>query len=943
MSRAMAMEGEEFDELEALARGFGVGDPACLARLGSLVDSQAIRDTLGSLSEEGCGCLVSGLESYWNRGGEGGILRDLERLFGRLTGFDEFPLERVEPHMTDDFIGALLGRFELPLQTEGTISTSSGESHDCYARTLLHWVYSRFPRRRGCVRGAIGAVLSRFIRTPSKRVQLGPLLEVVGQVARGFRVPLCTVHRDLLVRLLLPLHAPNEMAEWRDQTPLLAAYHEPLVYAVVQILEKDDDKKLAAQCIAEVLRWWPEGFNSNTPKEVLLLHELETLLHHVGPDEFQWLLPQFLPKLVRCLSVENSRVVEKALFMWQDEHFVGLLRSSSAAVMEPVVKALLRGGKLFWNPTVNKMTAVVLKKMEEMDVPTFCAVAEVEGQSWGGDTAQQRQEQERVLRQPQSGPPLAQKQQLRMPPIQPSATLWSKTSGTPPPVTVTGVAPWAFQQQQQASSQPRRVRARPAAPSPGDALSSASTSITPVPDLEASAARESGLTRVRKFMERLKPKLSGEDIDQTWHAMQMDLTPTLLPDLKFHDLVFGHNLGSGSFSTVRYARWIQKGKPRAAWPEYAVKEISKEMLGEMSYETSAANEVAVLRTLSHPGVARMVSAFRWRGAVYMVLEYAERGDLQSYLAQHGSLGQEAARWVVGEVTGALCYVHSAGFVYTDLKPENVLITHSGHIKLADFGAARPVTDSARSVLANSRKGLRELRDGDWRVKPAASGQASTHVHHTFSVDADDAESGSESDGHAEGTAAYLPPEVAGGMGRPSLPADAWALGCLLVQCLSGRPPVLPDTQGDNRVTLERVVRFAADSGAAGAVELLPTGTCENACSLIMRLLQPDPESRLPVLQVPEHPYFAGKFDVHAMHQLTPVELEAGPVPASTDPSWNRRQNSMIWAPMPTAFRLEGGGQTSLDCILEEAIEQGVSFLPPRQVVGRELPPLSEQR
>ncbi len=56
------------------------------------------------------------------------------------------------------------------------------------------------------------------------------------------------------------------------------------------------------------------------------------------------------------------------------------------------------------------------------------------------------------------------------------------------------------------------------------------------------------------------------------------LTPTLINDLMFHDLVFGHDLGSGSFSCVKYAKRIIRGKAASMWPEYAVKVISTEMI-----------------------------------------------------------------------------------------------------------------------------------------------------------------------------------------------------------------------------------------------------------------------------------------------------------------------------------------------------------------------------
>ena len=63
--------------------------------------------------------------------------------------------------------------------------------------------------------------------------------------------------------------------------------------------------------------------------------------------------------------------------------------------------------------------------------------------------------------------------------------------------------------------------------------------------------------------------LSAEEIEdgqRGWVAAQSAAAPTLLPDLKFHDLVFGHDLGSGSFSTVKYARQILKQTPSAGGP-----------------------------------------------------------------------------------------------------------------------------------------------------------------------------------------------------------------------------------------------------------------------------------------------------------------------------------------------------------------------------------------
>ena len=87
---------------------------------------------------------------------------------------------------------------------------------------------------------------------------------MLGQIIKGFGSPLTEVHRLLLANVLLPLHKNNEMYEWRDQIPLLQLYHEPLVFCLVQYLERD--RSLAVPVVEAVLRAWPEGYQSNTPK-----------------------------------------------------------------------------------------------------------------------------------------------------------------------------------------------------------------------------------------------------------------------------------------------------------------------------------------------------------------------------------------------------------------------------------------------------------------------------------------------------------------------------------------------------------------------------------------------------------------------------------------------------------------------------------------------------
>lgn len=277
-------------------------------------------------------------------------------------------------------------------------------------------------------------------------------------------------------------------------------------------------------------------------------------------------------------------------------------------------------------------------------------------------------------------------------------------------------------------------------------------------------------------------------------------------------------------------------------------------------------------------------------------------------------------FVIGEVVAALCSVHDYGFVFGDLKPENILITESGHIKIADFGACRPVTAATKDILDRSRGALRTLRDGDWRV---AAGLPPNPMY-TFptrrgpgDTDSDDSEDGTgtckherernvneEEESRAEGTAAYLPPEVARG-GVLTFGADAWALGCVTFLCLAGRPPIFAET---DEAIMARVVRFSpsgVNSTGEGDEVLkgFPAELSKDPASFVRALMQPDPQLRLSVEHAAKHAFLTrGDVDVFSLHQRKPVELAQGTVAPVPNAAWSRRQNSMIWAPMPQEYR-----------------------------------------
>mmetsp|Transcript_21058 Transcript_21058/g.36214 ORF Transcript_21058/g.36214 Transcript_21058/m.36214 type:complete len:209 (+) Transcript_21058:45-671(+) len=188
---------------------------------------------------------------------------------------------------------------------------------------------------------------------------------------------------------------------------------------------------------------------------------------------------------------------------------------------------------------------------------------------------------------------------------------------------------------------------------------------------------------------------------------------------------------------------------------------------------------------------------------------------------------------------------------------------------------------------------------------------------------------SDEDLRIEGTTAYLPPEVVVG-GFPTTAADVWALGCVFFQCISGRPPILEDTDD---LTAQKIVMFDLNSdkenffGAGGS-----TTFSDDAKDLIKRMLNRDATCRPDIPQIAQADFFDGT-DIFSLHKNPAHPLDVGSIAPAIDAKWSRRQFSSIWAPQPRSYNIENmsnqpskaGSYTNKP--IDEGSEADEEFLP----------------
>lgn len=140
-------------------------------------------------------------------------------------------------------------------------------------------------------------------------------------------------------------------------------------------------------------------------------------------------------------------------------------------------------------------------------------------------------------------------------------------------------------------------------------------------------------------------------------------------------------VGRGSMGTVHEAVREKDGL------RVAIKRIHPEMAGEQRFSEQFQREVEALRTLTHPGVVRMLGVETFADQNALILEFIDGPDLRQVL-KRGPLTVQRAVQIVAEVAEALSCAHAAGMIHRDIKPANILIAPDGSAKVADFGMVR---------------------------------------------------------------------------------------------------------------------------------------------------------------------------------------------------------------------------------------------------------------
>jgi hypothetical protein len=194
-------------------------------------------------------------------------------------------------------------------------------------------------------------------------------------------------------------------------------------------------------------------------------------------------------------------------------------------------------------------------------------------------------------------------------------------------------------------------------------------------------------------------------------------------------------LGIGGMGVVYLGTYLKNGR------KMAVKVLAPEMSADGRLLRRFLREMAILSRLRHPHIVRYYGGGKDKTQHFYAMEYMDGGSVEQMLKKKGRFTWDETIAYSRQVVLALEYAHNHGIIHRDLKPANLFLGKDGLVKLGDFGIARDTQATALTAA-----------------------------------------------GRTVGTYAYMAPEQISGKPPVSRKTDLYALGCVMFEMLTGKPP-----------------------------------------------------------------------------------------------------------------------------------------------------------
>jgi len=176
--------------------------------------------------------------------------------------------------------------------------------------------------------------------------------------------------------------------------------------------------------------------------------------------------------------------------------------------------------------------------------------------------------------------------------------------------------------------------------------------------------------------------------------------------IELKDLDNIKELGSGSFGSVN----LVKNKKNKYY--YAIKALDLQQIKKENLEVCVELEKDVLLKIDHPFIMKMVKYLKNDSYIFFINEYIKGKELWEVIRDIGLLSKEQTQFYGGSILLAIDYLHKQKVIYRDIKPENVMVTVKGYIKIIDFGTVKEIQDRTSTIIGTSHYMAPEITKGE---------------------------------------------------------------------------------------------------------------------------------------------------------------------------------------------------------------------------------------
>jgi serine/threonine protein kinase len=154
----------------------------------------------------------------------------------------------------------------------------------------------------------------------------------------------------------------------------------------------------------------------------------------------------------------------------------------------------------------------------------------------------------------------------------------------------------------------------------------------------------------------------------------------VLQSIDNYDLI--EKIADGGMGTV------YRGRHRVSGEMFAVKLLAKQMTSNGTYLQRFVKEYSAARALDHPNIVRAIEQGIADGQPYLVMEFVDGESIGQIIERNGRFPEKEAIRIICEAARGLQQAHSQGLIHRDVKPDNIMVTRDGRVKLADLGLVK---------------------------------------------------------------------------------------------------------------------------------------------------------------------------------------------------------------------------------------------------------------